>query len=178
MRTISALMSFFMLLNLTAIAEETVKVGDPAPSFQLPYATAEEVNFEGLSSDDLKGTRYLLAFYPADWSGGCTKQMCTFRDGFSEFEDLNVEVFPISADLVFSHKEFAAHHKLPFKLLADHTREFGKAMGVWREDYGMFARSVFVVGPDGKFEYIDYEYSLADDSDYKALKKALAELNK
>ena len=46
-------------------------------------------------------------------------------------------------------------------------------MGVYIDDYGMFQRSVFVVGPDGKFEYIDYEYSLADDKDFNALKKFL-----
>ena len=175
----AALISVMMLaLALTVSAEEKIKVGDPVPAFKLPSATAEAVNMDGVSNKDLMGKRYVLAFYPADWSGGCTKEMCTLRDSFKEFESLGVDVYPVSADLVFSHKEWAAHHKLPFTLLADQTRDFGKAMGVYMPQYGMFQRSVFVVGPDGKIEYVDYDYSLADNADFDALKAKLAELKK
>jgi len=167
-----------IVLALTASAEDKLKVGDSLPSFKLPSATSEAINMDGVSSSDLTGKRYVLAFYPADWSGGCTKEICTLRDSFQEFETLGVEIYPVSADLVFSHKEWAAHHKLPFTLLADHTRDFGKAMGVYLPEHGMFQRSVFVVGPDGKLEYVDYEYSLVDESDLEALKVKLAELKK
>jgi peroxiredoxin Q/BCP len=149
------------------------KVGDPVPDFQLPYATRDTINFEGIGSDDLKGRWYMLAFYPADWSPGCTREMCTFRDEFSYFKEMNIEILPISGDYVFSHHEWAKHNNLAFKLLADHTRKYGNKMGVYIDDYGMFQRSVFVVDPAGKFAYIDYEYSLADDSDYNALKDFL-----
>ncbi len=154
-------------------AAEPVKVGDPVPAFTLPYATKDSVSFDGLVSSTLTGKRYLLAFYPADWSGGCTKEMCLFRDEFAGFEELGVTVLPISGDYVFSHHEWAKHHNLPFMLLSDPTRDFGRQLGVYREDTGMFSRSVFVVGPDGTFEYIDYEYSVKDDVDYEALKSAL-----
>ena len=46
-------------------------------------------------------------------------------------------------------------------------------MGVYMPDNGMMSRSVFVVGQDGKFEYIDYEYSVKDGKDFEELKKAL-----
>lgn len=167
-----------LTLALSAWAADKVKVGDQVPAFKVPSATAEAINVDGISNTDLLGKRYVLAFYPADWSGGCTQEMCTLRDSFKEFETLGAEVYPVSADLVFSHKEWAAHHQLPFTLLADQTREFGKAMGVYMPDVGMFHRSVFIVGPDGKFEYVDYDYSLKDDSDFNELKEKLAELKK
>lgn len=168
----------FMILLFVPLASlmaepEFPEVGDTIPDFKLPYATADTIDFEGVSSKDLFGRRYVIATYPADWSGGCTKEMCTFRDRFSEFEELQVEVLPLSADLVFSHHEWAKHHNLQFKLLADHTREFGKVMGVYMNEYGMFRRSIFVVGPDGRFEYIDHEYSLADEKDFNALRDFL-----
>jgi peroxiredoxin len=151
-----------------------IKVGDPVPEFKLPYATQDTVVFEGIGSKELLGKRYLLAFYPADWSGGCTKEMCTFRDEFKELEGLNIEVYPVSADLVFSHHEWAKSLKLPFKLLADQTRVLGTAMGVYMADRGMMRRSVFVIGPDGKVQYVNSDYSVKDDTDLKALKEFLA----
>ncbi|MCM2272584.1 MAG: peroxiredoxin [candidate division Zixibacteria bacterium] len=177
---IGRLFIFVAALTVTAlfgaerISAMALQVGDTLPEFQLPYATQDSISMDGLGSGDLKGKRYLLAFYPADWSGGCTREMCGFRDAITQFESLNVEVLPISADLVYSHREWAKHHNLPFRLLADQTRDFGKKMGVYQEDRGMFKRSVFVVGPDGKLEYIDYEYSVADDSDFDELKAFLA----
>ena len=105
--------------------------------------------------------------------GVCTTEMCTFRDSSDALIKLDVEVFPVSGDYIFSHQEWAKHHNLPFKLLGDHTREFGKKMGVYMPENGMLSRSVFVVGKDGKFEYIDYEYSVKDGKDFEELKKAL-----
>jgi peroxiredoxin len=155
-------------------ARAELKVGDPIPEFKLPYATQDTVVFAGYGSADLKGKTYVIAFYPADWSGGCTKEMCTFRDGIAEFEKLGVVVLPVSADLVFSHRQWAQYHKLPFKLLADQTRAFGTKMGVYMPDVGMMKRSMFVVGPEGRIEYLDYDYSLKDDADLNALKGFLA----
>lgn len=166
-----------LLLALTpwsfSFAEEPFKVGDTVPQFRLPYATQDSVNFDGFGSADLKGQRYVIAFYPADWSSGCTTEMCTLRDNIADFENLHVTVVPISGDYVFTHRQWAKYQKFPFKLLSDPTRAFGKLMGVYRPDVGMMQRSVFVVGPDGRFEYIDYNYSVKDDKDYKALKAAL-----
>lgn len=171
-----AITILILLLTATTInAEENVfKVGDSVPEFKLPYATQEEINHDGIGSKELMGKRYVLAFYPADWSGGCTKEVCTFRDEFSGLKDLNVEILAISGDYVYSHREWAKHHKLPFKLLSDPTRKFGEKMGVLDADDGMFNRSVFVVGEDGKFTYVDYEYSVRDDKGFEDLKKALS----
>jgi len=169
--------SSVLLLTLFSIirAEEIVyKVGDSVPDFKLPYATKDSVASEELTPASLKGTRYLLAFYPADWSGGCTKEVCTFRDSFSDLQKLDIEIIAVSGDYVYSHFEWAKHHNLPFKLAGDHTREFGQKMGVYMPEHGMHKRSVFVVGKDGKFEYIDFEYSVKDDKDFEALKAALA----
>lgn len=172
------ILSFLIALLFAAAvtAQQPFLVGDTVPAFKLPYATADSVVFEGIGPEDLKGQRFLMAFYPADWSSGCTSEMCTFRDSFEEFSRLNIEVLPISGDYVFSHHEWAKHHKLPFKLIADHTRTLGMTMGVYLEDWGMFKRSVFLVGPDGRFEYIDYEYSVGSEEDFNRLVEFLNKL--
>ncbi len=173
MKKISVLLLCLFAVARYAAADE-LKVGDMVPEFKLPYATQDTVDFSGFGSADMKGKTYIIAFYPADWSPGCTKEMCTFRDSFSDLEKLHVDVLPISADLVFSHHEWAKFQKFPFKLLADQTREFGIKMGVYLPDRGMFKRSIFVVGQDGRLKYVDYDYSVQNDADYDALKQALA----
>jgi peroxiredoxin Q/BCP len=175
MKKLAALVAC-MLIWSSLSATEPFKVGDMVPEFKLPYATQDTVDMSGFGSADLKGKTYIIAFYPADWSPGCTKEMCTFRDSFSDLMKLNVTVVPISADLVFSHHAWAKAEKFQFKLLADQTRAFGTKMGVYLPEMGMFKRSVFVVGPDGRLKYIDYDYSVKDNADYDALKAALAKM--
>ncbi|MEW6051801.1 MAG: peroxiredoxin [Candidatus Zixiibacteriota bacterium] len=166
--------TLFVTLSAHAADTPMLKVGDRIPEFKLPYATKDTIVFDGFGSAQMAGKEYLIAFYPADFSPGCTKEMCSFRDAVTEFEKLNVTVLPVSADLVFAHQEFAKQQNLPFKLLADQTREFGRKMGVYVPDQGLMKRSVFVASPTGTLEYVDYDYSVKDDADFNALKAFLA----
>jgi len=174
MKSFLSLLSVMLVSVSPVLSQAQLKVGNPAPEFKLPYATKDTIVFEGISSEDFAGKWYLLAFYPADWSSGCTKEVCTFRDAISDFDNLNVTVLGVSVDSPFSHRQWAQHENLNFKLLSDQTHQFGKAMGVYNDTYGVFKRSVFVVGPDGTLKYIDYEYSVKDNQDFEALKEALA----
>jgi hypothetical protein len=48
-------------------------VGQPAPDFSAPWATADAVHMnpnELWKLSDQKGSNVILAFYVADWSGG------------------------------------------------------------------------------------------------------------
>lgn len=163
-----------LIINIIQAEDIVFKVGDSVPDFKLPYATKDSIAEAEITPAAMKGKRYLLAFYPADWSGGCTKEVCTFRDSFDDLKKLDIEIIAISGDYIYSHFEWAKHHNLPFKLASDATREFGQKMGVYMPEHGMHKRSVFVVGKDGKFEYIDYDYSVKDNADFEALKAALA----
>ena len=53
-------------------------VGDTAPDFTL---TAQDKSSVTLS--EMRGGRVVLAFYPAAFTGVCTKEMCTFSDGMA-----------------------------------------------------------------------------------------------
>jgi peroxiredoxin Q/BCP len=84
----------------------------------LPYATQEKIFLspaDQLALSGQRGKAVILAFYPADWSGGCTKEVCTLRDTFAELAKLNAVVLGISGDYVFSHQEWAKFHKLQFR---------------------------------------------------------------
>lgn len=75
------------------------------------------------------GKKVLMVFYPGDNTPVCTSQLCDYRDGISDFQDLDVQVLGISGDSVASHKKFKAKHKLPFPLLSDHKLKVAAQWG-------------------------------------------------
>src|SRR3954462_6168940 len=120
------------------------KIGQAAPDFKLPYATKESIHMkpeEQMSLASQRGKNVILAFYPADWSGGCTTEVCTLRDTFAELAKLNAEVLGISGDYVFSHQEWAKFHKLQFPLLSDHDHKIAKQYDSFMEQAGFNKRT-------------------------------------
>ncbi len=155
------------------------KVGEAAPDFKLPYATAEKIFMkpdEQMSLSGLRGKNVILAFYPADWSGGCTTEVCTFRDTFMEFGKLNAVVLGISGDYVFSHHEWAKHHKLQFPLLSDHDHRVAKAYDSYMEQYGFNKRTVYLIDKEGVVRYVNLAFKAGDKKDYDALRAELEKL--
>jgi peroxiredoxin Q/BCP len=105
-----------------------LKTGDKAPDFR-----ASDQDGETVSLKELRGRKVVLYFYPKDDTPGCTKEACSFRDGFSKFRRRNIEVLGVSVDDEKSHKKFAEKYDLPFRLLADPERKIVRDYGVWGE---------------------------------------------
>jgi len=102
-----------------------LSVGDRAPDFTLP-ASSGPVRL----ADVLRSTAVVLYFYPRDETAGCTAEACAFRDSYEVFTQAGAEVIGVSDDTVESHRSFAAHHRLPFRLLADPASEVRRLYGV------------------------------------------------
>ena len=105
-----------------------LEVGDKAPAFRTTNQDGEKV-----SLGDFKGKKVVLYFYPKDDTPGCTKEACSFRDGWSKFRKKGVAVLGVSVDDEKSHRKFADKFSLPFPLLADTDKAIVKAYGVWGE---------------------------------------------
>ncbi|HEX8492324.1 MAG TPA: peroxiredoxin [Pyrinomonadaceae bacterium] len=160
-------------------ASAAPKVGQAAPDFKLPYATQERIFFkpeEHLSLSAQRGKNVILAFYPADWSSGCTQEVCTLRDTFAELSKLNATVLGISGDYVFSHHEWAKLHKLQFPLLSDHDHKVARLYGSYMEDFGLNKRTVFLIDKEGVVRYINLSFKAGDMKDYSALRAELEKL--
>ena len=150
-------------------------VGEKAPDFELPVATKDTIFEEEKKLSEFLGKGpVVLAFYPADWSGGCTKEVCTLRDSFSEFEKLGSEVIGISGDYVYSHKQWAAHHNLPFYLASDHFGKVSTQFASYNPESGYSKRTVYVLDKTGVIRYKNLTFKAGSDEDYKALKEAVA----
>ena len=129
-----------------------VSVGDTAPDFTL---MANDRNMVTLS--DSIGNKVVLVFYPAAFTGVCTTEMCTFRDSIVDFENVEAEVFGISADSIFSNNEFSKTNSIGFPLLSDVNRSAINSYGIGIDfvmpGYIAAQRSVFVINEDGKIGY-------------------------
>ena len=145
--------------------------GTPAPDFSLPHSPDGRLRLS-----DLRGQPVVLAFYPADWSGGCTKEICALRDNIAELAKLNAEVIGISGDYVYSHHEWAKFHSLPFILASDHKHEIAARFKCFNETAGFNKRAVYLIDMKGKIAYIDLTYSTKDLSSFTKLQDALTQL--
>lgn len=164
----------------TSAAPAAPKVGEAAPDFSLPYATQEKLVLdpkEYMTLASLRGKNVILAFYPADWSGGCTKEVCTLRDTFLELGKLNATVLGISGDYVFSHQEWAKFHKLQFPLLSDHDHKVARLYDSYMEDRGFNKRTIYLVDKDGVVRYVNLAFNAGSKADYDALRAELEKLN-
>ncbi|HTP13544.1 MAG TPA: redoxin domain-containing protein, partial [Bacteroidota bacterium] len=126
-----ALIAINLCLGQTQPAPD---VGTVAPDFTLPYATRDSIARTPLTLSKIVGSRTIvIAFYPADWSGGCTKEMCTMRDNFGSLQSLDAEVLPISGDYVFAHHQWAKDENFQFKLLSDHLHAVAREYASFNE---------------------------------------------
>ena len=167
-----------IILSLISISEAqeaaVLRVGDDAPSFTLPYATKDSIARVRLRLDTITTSkRVLIAFYPADWSSGCTKEFCVMRDNLAQLSDLKVELLAISGDYIFSHHEWAKANNFSFKLLSDHDHAVARKYNSYNHESGYNKRTVYLVDIGGKISYIDLNYSVSDDRSFKKLRAAI-----
>lgn len=136
-----------------------VEEGQQAPPFTLPMAGGTGIH--DISRFDLTEAvangPLVLAFYPAAFSGGCTAEMCAFRDSLNEFDALSVDIYGISVDLPYAQNAWIQAENLNIPMISDWNHEIIKRYDVVRSDVGgsieTARRSVFLVDADGIVQY-------------------------
>jgi len=137
-----------------ALAAEGLAAGDKAPSFKIATDGGETV-----TSASLKGSPYIVYFYPKDDTSGCTKEAIGFSESLKKFEKLGVTVLGISKDSLESHAKFRKKHKLKIALGSDPETKMANDWGVWGEKtlYGRkymgMERATFLVDAKGVIKH-------------------------
>jgi len=148
-----------------------VKVGDPAPGFNLESGSGQKV-----SLSDYRGKRsVILYFYPKDETIGCTREACGFRDSYEVFKELGGEVIGVSSDTVDSHRRFAEHHQLPFTLLSDPEKELRKLYGVPSTLGFLPGRVTYIIDRQGIVRHIFRSQTRAEEHVKEAIRFLRAE---
>lgn len=127
-----------------------LSIGNPLPSCTVIDETGQTLPLEFL-----RGQWTVLYFYPADDTPSCTAEACAFRDEYTAFKNLNVQVVGISPDPVRSHQAFKEKYQLPFRLVSDPNHHVAEAFGVWQQKklfgqtfFGV-RRTTFIIDPLG-----------------------------
>lgn len=153
-------------------------VGRRAPDFSLPWASRDGVGpVESpyqLASD--RGRTVVIAFYPRDFTKGCTAQMQTFGEQYDSLFGPDVTLVAISTDSVTTHSRFAASLKLPFRLLSDPEQRVSKQYAS-KDGSGYNRRTVYVVGPDGRVKYRNMKFNALDPNSYSELRAAVKSIS-
>ena len=150
-------------------------VGSKAPDFTLMNENREPVT---LSSQ--KGHPVVLAFFPAAFSGVCTKELCTFRDNMAKLNTAKAQVYGISVDTFFTLAAFKKDQNLNFPLLSDFNKDVIQAYGAYNPDMiglkGIAKRSTFVIDKDGVIRHAEVLDDARNEPNYDKVFETLAKL--
>lgn len=153
-----------------------IQTGQQAPDFTLKDTEKNEVT---LSKQNGKNT--VLLFFPLAFTGVCTKELCSVRDNFSDYNDLNANVYGISVDSSATLNKFRTEQNLNFPLLSDFNKDVAKSYDALYEDFfgmrGVAKRSAFVIDKDGIVRYAEVLENAGDIPNFDAIKNTLKALN-
>ena len=125
-----------------------------------PYFEGKTQNGNTISSDDFKGKKLILYFYPKDNTPGCTAESCDLSENYDFWLSKGYEVVGVSPDSSASHQKFIEKYGLRFNLIADTEKKILQDFGVWGEkmNYGKaymgVIRTTFVINGNGVIEKI------------------------
>ncbi len=129
--------------------------GDAAPDFALPASKARHVSLQAM-----RGSPFVLYFYPKADTPGCTKEACAFQELLPQLGKIGVAVIGVSKDKIGAIDKFANKYGLEFPLASDETGETIRAYGAWVEKsmYGRkymgVERATFLIDNHGKIAKI------------------------
>jgi peroxiredoxin Q/BCP len=125
-----------------------LKNGSKAPDFTLADQAGRRHTLKSLLVDG----PLILYFYPADFTPGCTKEACSFRDLHQEMLRARLRVVGVSPQDTESHRRFAEKHDINFPLLADPDKTVVKAYDLDGPLGFGVRRGTYLIGTDGKIK--------------------------
>jgi len=149
----------------------SVEIGGKLPEFQL-----HDQDKKLRSLKEFQGRKVVLAFLPGAFTGGCTKEMCTFRDSL---QNMPGNVVAVSVNDPFTNKAFADANNLKFPILSDYTRDTVKKLNIFHTDfaglkgYTAAKRSVFILDENGTVRYRWVSEDPSKEPNYDEIKSNL-----
>lgn len=136
-----------------ASAADPLKVGDPAPDFELQGSDGKTYRLA-----DFKGKKpVVIAWYPRAFTPGCTAECKSLRASGDELRKYDVAYFAASLDSAELNKKFAAELQADYPILSDPDKKLALPLGVATPEKNTASRWTYYIGKDGKVLYIDKE---------------------
>jgi thiol peroxidase len=160
--------------NPLTLTGNEVKVGDEAPDF-----TALNENLEPVKLSSFRGKTVVIVSVPSIDTPVCDTETRRFNQEASKLGS-DVVVVGVSMDLPFAQGRWCAAAGVDkVQMLSDHRdADFGQKFGVLIKELRLLARTVFVVDPEGKVQYVQYVEETTSEPDYTAVLDALSTVAK
>ena len=102
----------------------------------------------------------VLLFFPLAFTSVCTAELCSVRDNYALYNELNAVVYGISVDSAFTLAKFKEEQRLNFDLLSDFNKTASTAYDCLYSEFalgmkGVSKRSAFVIDKDGMIQYAE-----------------------
>lgn len=152
-------------------AGELPAIGSPAPEFTLVGNDLKEV-----SSVNFAGKSVVMNIFPSIDTSTCATSVREFNKRASSLS--NTVVLCISKDLPFAMRRFCGAEGIDKVTTLSDFRNLGfsRAYGVEMLEgamTGFFARSIVVIGPDGKVKHTEMVPAVGQEPNYEAALKAI-----
>ncbi len=146
---------------LTLLGNE-VKVGDPAPNFQVLDNTMQPSTLESY-----RGKIKIITSVPSLDTPVCNMETRRFNQEADQLPQ-NVAILTISMDLPFAQARWCAAAGIEkVKTFSDYREHsFGKAYGVLIKERKLLARAVFVVDDQDVVRYVELVPEITQEPDY------------
>lgn len=122
-----------------------MNINESAPDFTLKDGEGNDWTLS-----NYKGRTVVLLFYPGDDTPVCTKELCSVRDNWADYQATGAEVVGVSTDSVESHEKFSEKYDLPLRLLSDNDGKVRDLYGARSWLPGRTARAEYVIDKDGR----------------------------
>ena len=143
---------------------KTLEIGDP-----MPDVTLADDKLQPIKLASLKGKVIVLSVVPSIDTRVCEIQTHKVSDSIAQLPE-GVEVFTVSRDLPYAQTRFKEEAQSKTQFGSDfRERDFGRGFGLDIKETGLLARSVWVVGKDGKIAYREIVANQGSEPDYAAM---------
>ncbi len=156
-----------------------IAVGTKAPDFTLKSKQVSGLVDVKLSENFGKKNTVLL-FFPAAFTGVCTKELCEITTGLDGYHGLNANVIAVSVDTPFAQEAWALRENIGVTLASDLNKDVIKKYDVV---FPMLvgigdtaARAAFVIDKSGVVQYSEQTPTPKDLPNFDAVKSTLAKL--
>jgi thiol peroxidase len=156
----------------TKLGESTVHTSGSLPSTgsSAPDFTLTNVDLKDINLKEYAGKNVILNIFPSVDTRVCAMSVREFNKRMAGAR--NTVVLCISKDLPFAQKRFCAAEGISNVIMLSDFRNkgFSKSYGVEMTDggmYGLHARAVVVIDPQGKVKHTELVPAIGQEPDYE-----------
>jgi len=155
--------------NALTLVGSALKVGDPAPDFEVLDNNLSPVKLSSFS-----GKILIISAVPSLDTSVCDMETRRFNEEAGRLGE-DVRILTISMDLPFAQKRWCGNAGVDRVItLSDHRQaSFGTSYGILIKELRLLARAVFILDRESRITYIQIVKEVSHEPDYNAVFEAV-----